>query len=125
MINRELTEDQLVHEEFMRRFSAWDIPVEQLQLGLDAMPNEQRQQHYMEVRDILAKPAFKRELADWVRRVSRALAMGVSHGQPLTELQQQSLRIMMLEIQHFQDMLEKRAALLAAPQPLRKRTDKL
>lgn len=115
----ELTEDQIVSQEFARRFSSWDIPVSSLQDSLNAMTNEQRQAHYLEVREILARPAFHREIQDWKRRVSCILAMGQAAGKPLTELELQGLRILMLNIDEFEKILRQRSMLVRSTDTLR------
>lgn len=127
MPRKKLADDEVVKQEFMRRFSAWDIPVEQLQVSLDRLTNEQRQGHYLDLKEILDKPAFKRELDDWKRRVAKTLAMGVnpSAKTDLTELEKQGLRIMMLEIDNFESMLRSRANLVSPVRALRPLADRV
>lgn len=122
---KELTDEQVIQKEFMRRFSMWDIPVEKLQISLDKMPNEVKQGHYIEIKDILAKDAFKRELSDWLRRVSFTLSIGIWNGVKLTDIQSEALRIVMLEIKNFEETLEKRSMLAIPPRPLRSPSDKI
>jgi hypothetical protein len=119
-----LTDDELIRAEFMRRFSTWNIPVDKLDVTLSALPNEHRQMHYRDLKDILAKDAFRREISDWKRRVSRTLSMGVTttarnETRELTELEKQGLRQLMIEIELFVETLERRAMLAIPPKPLR------
>lgn len=105
----EMTEDEIVKKEFARRFSTWDIPVEQLDITLGKLPNEQRQEHYFELQSILEKKAFHREIADWKRRISRSLALGTTSKGEMTELERQGLRQTLCEIEAFVEMLQRRS----------------
>lgn len=118
-VREELTDEQVLQREFMRRFSTWNIPVEKLQITLETFTNEDRQQHYIELGEIISKKAFKREIEDWKRRVSRALAMGVLNGREIPELERKGLQILMIEIENFETTLHQRARLRTAPAPLR------
>ena len=122
---KELTDDELIKAEFGRRFSLWDIPLEKLDMTLEKMTNEIRQGHYIDLKTILEKPAFKREINDWLRRVSQTLAMGIHNGRELSEVERQGLRICMLEIKNFEDTLTKRSMLLSPTKPLRPISSKI
>jgi hypothetical protein len=127
MTPQEMTESELIHAEFVRRFSSWDIPVDSLDEMLSKMTHEVRQAHYLELKEILEKPAFKRELDEWKRRVSRTLAIGFNEhlGRELTEIEKQGLRIMMLEIENWMNILTKRATLLNSVKPLKPTASKI
>lgn len=114
-----LTDEEVIRAEFMRRFSTWDIPVDKIDITLQNVPNEVRQTHYLDLQSILEKPAFKREIDDWKRRVSKVLAMGVYNGQELSAVHRYGLQILMCEIENFVETLQRRSTLLTPPQPLR------
>lgn len=115
----EMTDDELVRAEFMRRFSTWNIPIERISTLLDRVPNEERQMHYQELNELINKDAFKREIADWKRRVAKTLAMGIHNDREISEVEKQGLRILMIEIENFEETLRKRAMLVIPPKPLR------
>ena len=120
-----MTDEELIRAEFMRRFSTWDIPVDHIDKLLANLPNEMRQTHYLDVQSIMEKPAFKREIDDWKRRVSKVLAMGVYNGQELSAVHRYGLQILLCEIDNFIDILGKRAALLSPTKPLRAMHEKV
>lgn len=122
---KSLTDEELIRAEFMRRFSTWDIPVDHIDTTLKAVPNEVRQTHYLDLTSILEKPAFKREIDDWKRRVSRVLAMGVYNGQELSAVHRYGLQILLCEIDNFVDTMQKRSALVSPPKPLRAMHEKV
>ena len=121
----QMSEDEVIKKEFMRRFSTWNIPIEHIDVTLSKVPNEVRQQHYQELKDIISKDAFKREVNDWKRRVARTLSMGIWNNQEITELQKQGLRMFMIEIENFEETLSKRAMLTSPVKPLRALSEKI
>ena len=120
-----MTDEELIRAEFMRRFSTWDIPVDHIDTTLATIPNEVRQAHYLDLQSILDKPAFKREIDDWKRRVSKVLAMGVYNNQELSAVHRYGLQILLCEIDNFVDIMKKRSALLSPPKPLRAMHEKV
>lgn len=125
-MKKPLTGTQIVTQEFMQRFSLWDIPIENLDVTLSKLPNEQRQSHYLEVKEWSSKDSFKREIADWLRRISRRLARGVDDvGNPLSDLQLQGLRQTMIEVENAVRVWEQRATLAAPIKSLRSISEKV
>src|ERR1051326_4125441 len=120
-----MPDNELIRAEFMRRFSTWNIPIEQLDITLQTLTNEERQMHYLDLKDILSKPAFHREIADWKRRVSRTLSMGIANGKELTELEKQGLRQLLIEIEVMVEMWTKRSMLGLPTKPLNKLSKKV
>lgn len=119
------SEAEIIQKEFARRFSTWDIPVEQLTITLGKLSNEEEQSHYLELDEILNKKAFHREIDDWKRRIARTLALGATSRGPLSELEAQGLRQTMIEVESFVEMLTKRANLKQNLKPLRARSEKV
>lgn len=116
---KKLTDAEVIQAEFARRFSMWDIPVEDLTTHLSKLTNEERQGHYKKIEEIMNNPSFQLEINDWLRRLSRTLAMGMHNGVALTEDQKNGLRQTMLEVESFPKMLVKRAMLSTPTKPLR------
>lgn len=116
---KKTSDAEVIQAEFARRFSTWDIPVEDLASHLSRLPNDERQGHYLKIKSIVEDPSFQLEINDWLRRISRVLALGTHNGLVLTEEQKNGLRQTMLEVESFPKILAKRAMQLSPPKPLR------
>ena len=64
-MKKELTDAEVIQGEFARRFSMWEIPVEDLSVHLSKLPNEDRQGHYLKIKEIMENPSFQIEINDW------------------------------------------------------------
>lgn len=116
---KDMTDAELIQAEFARRFSMWEIPVEDMATYLSKLPNEERQGHYLKIQEIMNNASFQLEINDWLRRLSRTLAMGMHNGTPLTEDQKNGLRQTMLEVESFPKILAKRVLNITQPKSLK------
>ena len=115
---KELTDEELIRREFMRRFSMWDLPTEKLDERLRSTPNEKRQEHYLGVTDFVNSQAFNDEIAEWKRRVIHTLAIGEKDGVVLSETAKAGLKIFLCEIDNWVGILKMRSTFLQSHRPL-------
>lgn len=122
---QEMTDEELIHEEFNRRFSVMSLSTETLDVILSRLPEDVRRGHYFEMKEIVQKESFKREIEDWKRRVLRILALGAKNDMPLSAIQLQGLRTLLLEIDNFVSVIERRATLYSPPSVIRANSSKV
>ena len=111
----ELSNDQLIRLEFNRRFFLQELPTEPFVVTLAQTAEVARQEHYRKIAEIIEEPAFQAEISDWKRRLMRQLAMGLvtgidGHSRDMTELEKQSWRQVLIEVEREMEILKDRAS---------------
>lgn len=121
----DITDAELVQDEFARRFPGLAISTTRLDDWMDGQPNEVRTAHFNELKTVLDSDALQREFGDWKRRILFTLAIGMSHGVKIEETEITGLRTALLLIGEFETYLKSRANLAANPKPLQAQHNKI
>lgn len=99
------SESEIISREYAKRYSQWVIPVDDIEKILQKLPREERQTHYRQLAEIVEKSAFRREIDEWKRRLTRVLAIEDT----LTEVQKQGLRQTLVAVEDFAAKIKERS----------------